>query len=222
MASDHAIESTTVGESKLQGSRGKLNVILHGLFAFDQQDKIIAYIPNMGTEHLYKAGNWFAETSLEEHADLTLQGVTPGKKGDTKLNPDHNIMVGDAPIIPKGNECHCVHATLRFPYPPKEFKIQSLRRLIIPANARGDDKTRIVRGRAEVQSATVQVLTYRFENDAELRLGDHPWEPVLEWDPVLEESVVNLHVFSEPSAIQLTTISVRRFRPALDCLWVSI
>src|SRR5437867_7389342 len=200
MGSDYGTEATPVVESNLQGSRGKLNVILHGLFAFDQGDKIVAYIPNMGSEHVYMAGTWLAETALAEHADLTLEGVTAGKKEDNnRLNRDHNIMVGDAPVTANGHECHCVHATLRFPYPPKKFEIRSLRRFIIPAKALGGaDMKRIVRGRKEVQSATVQVLTYPFENDADLRLGDHPWEPVLEWDPAFKESFVNLHVFSEP------------------------
>jgi hypothetical protein len=47
-------------------------------------------------------------------------------------------------------------------------------------------------GRPAVQTATVQVLTYPFDSDANLTLGDHPWEPVL------EDGYVNLHVFSEP------------------------
>ena len=80
MASDHAMESTTEEESTLQGSSGRLNVILHGLFAFDHQnDEIVAHIPNMGSEHTYKAGTWLAENALAEHSNLKLTGVkTPG------------------------------------------------------------------------------------------------------------------------------------------------
>jgi hypothetical protein len=44
-----------------------------------------------------------------------------------------------------------------------------------------------------LESAAVQVLTYEFTDENALRLGDHPWEPVL-----FEGRYVNLHVFSEP------------------------
>src|SRR6266550_3204575 len=72
--------------ANLPGSPGKLNVILHGLFDFNQEtkdknkekDEIAVYIPNMGSAHLYKAGNWLAEITLEEGADLRLEGVTNG------------------------------------------------------------------------------------------------------------------------------------------------
>src|SRR6185503_11012727 len=80
---------------------------------------------------------------------------------------------------------------------------------------------RVVDGRANVESATVQVLTYDFENDARLRLGDHPWEPVLEWDPVLNESVVNLHVFSEPER-NLTDDHLRQAFRASVGLYVGV
>src|SRR5437762_2360847 len=47
---DQSTELTPVEKSKRQGSPGKLNVILHGVFAFDQaEDEIVAHIPNMGT-----------------------------------------------------------------------------------------------------------------------------------------------------------------------------
>ena len=223
MGSDNGKESAAAEAPKRQGSPGKLNVILHGLFAFDQEDEIVAYIPNLGSEHLYKAGSWLAETNLEEHADVRLAGVLPTDlkledlpelespeslkikkdafKGDTilgyKLDARHNIVLGDVPVSANATQCHCIQATLRLPYPPSPIK--SLRRLKIPAVALGgDDKEKVVNGNAEVESATVQVLTYDFANDNDLELGDHPWEPVLEWDEETKENYVNLHVFSEP------------------------
>src|SRR5689334_20674129 len=44
------MESTPVKQLKLPGSPGKLNVILHGLFDFDQEkdkEEIAVYIPNV-------------------------------------------------------------------------------------------------------------------------------------------------------------------------------
>jgi hypothetical protein len=191
MGSDNGKESAAAEIPKRQGSPGKLNVILHGLFAFDQEEEIIAYIPDMGSEHQYKAGTWLTETNLEEHAELTLEGVIAGPPRGNKLLRDDNIILGDVPISANAQECHCIQTTLRLPYPTSP--IRALRRLRIPAGALGgDDKPRILDGRDAVESATVHVMTYDFESDADLRLGDHPWEPVL------EDGFVNLHVFSEP------------------------
>jgi hypothetical protein len=177
--------------AKLPGSPGKLNVILHGLLAFDQEtiekEEIAVYIPNMGSEHLYKAGNWLAETTLAK-GDFKLEGVLNGST-DNKLDKDRNIILGNVSV--KKNPERPPYATLRLPYP--SLPIQSLRRLTIRADGLdGKTKATVLRGRDAVQTATVQVLTYPFESDASLSLGDHPWEPVL------EDGYVNLHVFSEP------------------------
>jgi hypothetical protein len=169
-----------------------LNVILHGLFAFDQEKEIIAYIPDMGSEHLYKAGSWLAETNLGEHADLKLEGVRKGPPRKNRILPDHNIILGNVPASTTAHECHCIRATLHLPYPTSP--VRSLRRLKVPAGALGgDDKGRIVAKRDVLESATVQVLTYELLNsEDDLKLGNHPWEPVL------QGKFVNLHVFSEP------------------------
>ena len=199
---------------------GKLNVLLHGIYAFDlADDEIVAHIPDMGTEHLYKAGTWLAETNLEEHGVFQLGGVKDepldpdGIPGDVdqkllksnqkgiqgfKLNPKHNLFVGKAPISQNATECHCIHATLRLPYP--HYPIQSPRRVKISKDSLGgESKDYVVRGRDNLECAIVQVLTYDIADVNDLKLGEHPWEPVLAVDPDLADSYyVNLHVFSEP------------------------
>ncbi len=208
MGSDNGAESSAVKNPL------KLNVILHGLYLFDQaEDEIIAYIPDLGTEHQYKAGNWLTETNLEEHADVRLSGVSPNHltladvrpedqdsvkfQGDTDiitgymLAGRHNFDVGNAIVRPAAKECHCIHATIRLPYPPKPIK--SLRRIrITEGSIGGDDSERLVAGHPDLEGSTVQVLTYYFDDENDLRLGDHPWEPAL------ADGYVNLHIFSEP------------------------
>src|SRR5438874_13496708 len=115
MGPEHGIGSNTVKGSMRQGSPGKLNVIFHGLFSFDQEEEIIAYIPDMGSEHQYTAGNWLAETSLEEHGEFILDGVIPGRPRENRLLPDHNIILGDVPVSASSHDCHCIHATLHLP-----------------------------------------------------------------------------------------------------------
>src|SRR5262245_7931039 len=114
MKVDQSLELTAGELAKRKGVSGTLNVILHGIFAFDQEDEIIAHIPNMGTKHQYMAGTWLAETTLAEHAELKLEGVIPGTH---RFNTDQNIIVGDVPVFDEGLECHCEYATLRLPYP---------------------------------------------------------------------------------------------------------
>jgi len=187
------MESARVEPPRLPGSKGKLNVILHGLFVFVHNDKkreITAYIPNMGSEHQYKAGNWLAETNLAEHGDFELQRVTAGTD---KLVPEKNLIVEGVRVPTNLHGHHSIYATLRFPYPA--YPIKSMGRLVVPPGSiGGDDKQKIVGYSQEqaLHSATVQVFTYDFDSDAELRLGNHPWEPVL------NDGYANLHIISEP------------------------
>jgi hypothetical protein len=168
-------------------------VILHGLFAIgedDQRNHIVVYIPNMGSDHLYKAGNWLAETTLAQGADLTLAGVDEGHED---FDPTHNIFLegvqlGDATC------CNRVYAVLRLPRPP--LPIKSLLRIATSLDAIGGDpssKGKIqTNNPARLECGTVQVLSYPFQSDSELHLGNHPWEPAL------DGSFVNLHIMSEP------------------------
>jgi hypothetical protein len=171
------------------GSAGRLNVILHGLFVFRETPRgIDALIPDMGTEHAYVAGNWLAETPLAGRQTYALKGVNAGKAA--QFSRDANIVLRRraAPATHHGHGGHGVLATLEFPFPSA---MVSLGRIPLnPGKDLGGDDKSAVKARAV---STVQVLTYSFDNDAELFLGSHYWEPVV--DPA---GFVNLHIFSEP------------------------
>jgi hypothetical protein len=172
----------------------KLNVILHGLIVFfEDEEEIVAYLPNMGPEHAYKAGTWLAETAIDEHADLKLNiGQEVPKASKNKFEPTDNFFLKGVRPCTCGCENHTIYATLHLPYPHEE--IHSLGPITIPEGSLdGADKGKVT----GFQSATVQVLTYHFDNDADLRFGDHPWEPVVELDTD-GTTHVNLHIFSEP------------------------
>src|SRR5206468_1818006 len=134
-------------------------------------------IPNLGSEHLYKAGNWLAETNLAERADLKLEGINPAPKGTIQgFSTKQNTVFDNVAVSSNAKECHCIHATLRLPYPSSP--IRSLRRVKIPVDVLGGDrkKSLVDNGIFEVESASVQILTYGFRDDNCLQLGDHPWE----------------------------------------------
>lgn len=180
------------GAGQVHGSPGRLHVVLHGLFVFrDRGDFIEALIPDLGHLHRYLAGTWLVETHLMDRATYLLSGVNRPAK-PARFSKHTNII-----LPPKTHAAHAdpsshgrqhgVHATLLLPRPAG---IASLGR--VPLNPGkdlgGDDK-----GRIKAKSmATIQVFTYTFENDALLRLGDHPWEPILDG-----EGNVSLHIFSE-------------------------
>jgi hypothetical protein len=142
----------------------------------------------MGTEHAYLAGNWLSETALNDRETYALKGVNPGKR--TQFSREANIVLERraAPAAHHGHGGHGVYATLALPFPAS---MASLGR--IPLNPGkdlgGDDKSKV---KASAVS-TVQILTYTFDNDADLMLGNHYWEPIVD-----EAGIVNLHVFAEP------------------------
>ncbi len=207
----------------------KLNVILHGLFAFfvgpdkkGKKDAIVAYLPNLGSEHVYKAGTWLGETALDEHADLTLEGVDAGEKA---FDPEKNFLLRDVRVCDCGCQQHSIYARLRFPLPETVHSLEPY--TLLEDSLGGADRNKVLwltEGKEgskqmeesegekngpktkRVQSATVQVLTYSFKTPTELSLRDtwqgsddisgHPWVPVLESSP--EGDYVNLHIFSDP------------------------
>jgi len=172
------------------GASGRLNVILHGLFVFrETAHGIQALIPDMGTEHAYRAGNWLGETALANRRTYVLQGVTEGKP--SRFSRDANIVLPRraAAMAHDGHGGgHGVYATLDFPFPEKMI---SLGRIPLnPAKDLGGDDRPGVKAKCV---STVQILTYSFPDDAALLLTDHYWEPVVD-----ARDFVNLHIFAEP------------------------
>jgi hypothetical protein len=179
-------------DTGLPGSPGTLNVILHGLFTIAvNETRITVYVPNMGFEHSYKAGNWLAETALEQ-GDFTLKGVSPPTEASKQpFSLEENIVLRNVHVV-DANCCDRVYATLHFPYPDST---RSLSRLSVPDDGIGGDSKNLILPGSGKFSARVQVLTYRFDSDSNLRFGTHPWQPVL------DDGFVNLHIFSEPEQV---------------------
>jgi hypothetical protein len=187
MDSSDAARSTDSKRNTLPGNKGKLNIILHGLYIIFVKDEITVYIPNMGSEHAYRAGNWLAETTMDE-GDFRLEGTNSQSTDKHPFKPEDNILLRHVRVT-DANCCDRVYATLHFPLPNS---VLSLGKLGVPKGGIGGDSKDQIDPQSGKFSATVQILTYDFESDAELRLGDHPWEPVF------DDGFVNLHIFSEP------------------------
>jgi hypothetical protein len=174
-----------------QNGTGKLNVIFHGAFTFDQTtepDRILALMPEMA-HHVYRAGSWLAETELQgrtgpEAVVYELSGVKPGAE---RFRPDRNLMVKR----PRQEQPEAFpYATLKFPLPRQ---IASLQVAEIPRTAYTHREDLLVD--ADTQHvATVQVFTYDIEDENALSLKARDGEGHY-WEPAFMGDYVNLHIF---------------------------
>src|SRR5690349_2546750 len=105
-------------------TKKRLNVILHGSVVFFESDtEITAYLPNLGPEHVYKAGTWFAETAIDEHADLKLElGQHLPEAAQNKFVEKDNFFLRDVRPCTCGCENHSIYAKLHLPYPPEPIR----------------------------------------------------------------------------------------------------
>jgi hypothetical protein len=167
-----------------------LNVILHGTFAYiDSADDFIdALVPKRSedVDHVFRAGNWLAETQLQE-GTYKLEGV---RTGEAHLNAESNLIFeNDFPrrhLDPKTE-----HAKLILPRPERisSLRLAKVDFMTRPANLNGN------------YGAAIQVLTYYVENEQILRLqrkSDNEKEDLSGhyWEPVFTGGYANLHIFS--------------------------
>ena len=182
---------------------GTLNVILHGSMVFrrswDDKNRITsidALIPKF-ENHVVRAGNWLAETTLSPGKQYTLKGVD-----EADLSPDYNLpnpcnnMVFPG-VVRSDNELwdkDLLYATIHLKRP------RAVTTLIM-ADVKPDqfhgkdaDKVRPQKDCDRVKIANVQVFTYHFDRDSAVYLDDHLWEPVFTGSG--DDVAVNLHIFA--------------------------
>lgn len=176
-----------------------LNVIFHGAYVFDQYTEpkhFLVSMPRM-KHHVYRAGNWLAETELRgsDTSDASeviynLEGVEPDTvrfDEAAEAKSPKNLMLyeprEDRPrVLP--------HATIRLPLPKD---ITSLRVAKIPRDKFTDPDDLVLPGDQYI--ATLQIFTYEVTDPNKVRLeattgGGHFWEPA----PL--DGYINLHVFA--------------------------
>ncbi|MBI4907413.1 MAG: hypothetical protein HY820_27555 [Acidobacteria bacterium] len=184
-------------------SAGTLNIIFHGTFVFTRAENvpentekgIEVLIPKV-KGHVYRIGNWLAETDLLGGRDwepglvyrLNRDAVT---EGSAFLKPEHNLILEKKELKKAQDLNPRLIAKLVVPYPKT---VSTPRRTDVgKQHLTGGDKPSKFDGRI----GTLQVFSYDFTDDAELRLdyvGDvgPVWEPAFAGDPL----VVNLHVIA--------------------------
>ena len=164
-----------------------VNVIFHGLFLFVQQDGFLdVLIPNMGSEHVYRAGTFLAEETLLPMPLATpyfLSGVTCGNaKFATNINIvfqgqdfDHSASADD------------VYARIVIPVPDEIVSLRPTKD-VLQADF---DPTGLVNGK---NPCGVQILRYNAANLDDVLLLPHQAQLGRNSD----NATLNLHIISEP------------------------
>lgn len=192
----------------------RLYVVFHGLFAFFQRRKartIEVYMPDLRetrktvsgavevySPHVYRAGNWLAETGIWPGADLTLQGVTAG---DAFIDRKRNVILKG----PNRRSAVPAYARIVFPLPAEVIPLREIPvRLGIDIVGSSIDRLR------GSNLASIPVFRYDVPDIAVLGLGKHPWVPAAVND------TVTLHVFAEPETPQGAEHSHSEFGKAFE------
>ena len=176
-------------ERGTSGDAGILNVIFHGSFtSVEGNDCIQVFMPK-NEDHVCRAGNWLGETELRPGV-YELKGV---ESGSARFPDSRNI------ILTRSNLSRRVkpYAILIFPRPQS---IASLGIAEVPRQFFDNPDGLELTDKEHV--ATLQVFTYRFNNDSELRLEKRPngqghqGSPGHAWEPVFVNDHINLHLFA--------------------------
>lgn len=215
-------------------------MLLHGAFTFVNEENanhILTLLPNL-EHHVYRAGNWLAETELRGREEIRdsavtyeLQGVDKGRERFVYDKPDffdlHNNIVIKFGTLPDndrrtvtfgGVRKPALYATLKLPIPRK---ITSLRLARIPIEDITDSQLLLEQDDPQ-HMANLQIFTYDFADDNALRLQaidggrDHFWEPAFIRDHI------NLHIFSSEDHYCKLSNAQDDFNRCVDLLGVDL
>ncbi len=199
-----------------------LFVILHGLVMLSQtKDGFDALIPNVGTGHAYRAGNWLAEIGFNPYDyRLTMQQATPGTG---IVRPDRHTLI-PARVRRGLIEHECV-VTISLPFPNVDVASYRTVALDPKKDLIGSDAHGVLRAVAHATASPAASLIYVsnvhiFRYDAKpgtlpnVRLGDHPWAP----DANRELASANLHIFASPETRPRVAHNVDEFHLATAML----
>lgn len=194
----------------MSNSALSLNVIFHGLCVFvGKKTGIDVLLPDLGPEHVFRAGVWLGETNIQPGAALTLEGVTPGTgwlKGDKGIFlRDLNMMVlpENSDRFPRSSAAP--YATLSFPRPANIYSLRPV--VLTPGVDLVGSALSSIHTRADgtIWQSTIQVLQYDVPDESQLTLTNH------RWIPAFANGVTNLHVFAEPETPQPIGHSISEF-----------
>jgi hypothetical protein len=170
----------------MNGQLPNVNVIFHGLYLFVQQRQHIdVLIPNMGDGHVYRAGAFLAEESLEArplHRPYALTGVSGG---DATFDNTKNVVFQNQDFDHDAGPDK-VYARIVLPYPAEIRSLRPPVDPIVPVFDPGELFT-------VYKPADIQVLRYFAADLTKVALFPHTGK--LGANPA--NTFVNLHIIAE-------------------------
>lgn len=200
----------------MNNSTLSLNVVFHGLCVFIAKpgknenpgvDILLPEVPG----HVYRAGTWLGETSIDPGAELTLGGVIPGQ---AIFERRKNLMLLPKKGEPKENTKRSSvkpYATIHVPRPRCICSLRPVT-LTLGEDLDGDFShvdVKVFSENGKVTQSTVQVLQYTVESEDQVALAGKPSDH--RWIPAFHNGVATLHVFAEPETTQPVDHSITEF-----------
>jgi hypothetical protein len=164
---------------------GTLYVFLHGLTVVRERGSMLELALPRVRGHVYRAGSWLSESTIQARSVLRLHGVEAGMK--SLSGTDFTINLPDCSLTSRGRA-----ATLWLPRPKA---IHGFLRSTLPQG--GNVVTRMDSGIGQPVVATVQVLIYNYDDEAEVVLEGHPL-----WEPASTGGAMSLHIISTSEEVE--------------------
>lgn len=177
----------------------RVNVLFHGLTVLEfATDEVHVYLPMAASARAYLAGTWMQEESLQHETHYRLSGVMTGSRPDlSALDPQRNAV-----FAKRGVDASLAFCTLSLPFPDFVTPLRPL--------AKKHGKNFFLGAPAPVAEPLTlpQVVAFTY-------LHPDPTSPLelhrSGWTPVIEEGVVNLHVWDAPVKTPNPQISLEAF-----------
>lgn len=162
-------------------SKTRFNVAFHGLFVFVQRpSRIDVLVPNMGSTHVYRAGEWLGEITYPE-GDYAMTLAKPAPATGT-FDPTKNIIVPNAKPAKTTKRPRNVYARFTF---PKPSVIHSLRSVDLANGDLDHDPKLTLSSRV---ASVIQILSYD-----DVTVDDITFDGI-----ALPAKGGNLHIFAGP------------------------
>ncbi|HVB97822.1 MAG TPA: hypothetical protein VNJ12_00620 [Candidatus Dormibacteraeota bacterium] len=165
----------------------QLNVLVHGMSVIEfASDEVYIYLPSAPSDYAYLAGSWMQEASLARGGAYRLSGVMTGPRPELRMiHPEENAVYKDHKIDPGFSYCKLI-----LPFPDLFTPLRLLRKEHGRNFFAGSPQPILE------PSAIPQVVALTYSHpDSTSPLEVRP----LAWTPVIQEGVVNFHVWDAPA-----------------------
>ena len=166
---------------------GKLFVFLHGnIVLLERQNDLLAIFIDMGADHVYRAGNWLLETTIQRGTRASLENVQAGSAGSSTLE----TTLKGVEFLHNSSLVHSVFTLKKPKVPITALRLTSTSQANLSITAPA-----VHHPPAGDALGGVRIIEYDFDDVAKVKLDNFAWRAAL-FSP--ENRVSTLHLFAEP------------------------